>query len=213
MGTMATPSSPFSFVRPLAGGLLAGLADVLRPPGWLVAEAQQRALLLANHVLQQEPEAQQRLVRQRGRVLAARWRGTTVRLRITPAGLLEQAEAAASADLTLTLVGDAAGSLARTLLRGERPAVRIEGDVLLAAEVNWLADNLRWDIEDDLARIVGDVPAHAIAVAARRVAEALRGFVADPAAGSPAVAATTAGTLRLAAPPASARPDAPGAGV
>ena len=53
--------------------------------------------------------------------------------------------------------------------RGDKPAVRIEGDVQLAAEVNWLVDHVRWDVEDDLARAIGDVPAHTIATGARRV--------------------------------------------
>ena len=47
----------------------------------------------------------------------------------------------------------------------------------LAAEVNWLVDHVRWDVEDDLARAIGDVPAHTIATGARRVVEALRQFV------------------------------------
>jgi ubiquinone biosynthesis protein UbiJ len=39
--------------------------------------------------------------------------------------------------------------------------VRIEGDVQLAAEVNWLVDHVRWDMEEDLSRLMGDAPAHA----------------------------------------------------
>jgi ubiquinone biosynthesis protein UbiJ len=35
--------------------------------------------------------------------------------------------------------------------------------VQLAAEVNWLADHVRWDLEEDLARVIGDVPAHTLA--------------------------------------------------
>jgi ubiquinone biosynthesis protein UbiJ len=50
--------------------------------------------------------------------------------------------------------------------------------VQLAAEVAWLADNLRWDIEEDLARVLGDVPAHALAQAARRLVQALRPLLA-----------------------------------
>ena len=41
----------------------------------------------------------------------------------------------------------------------------------LAAEVNWLVDHVRWDVEDDLARVIGDVPAHTIANGARRVVD------------------------------------------
>ena len=65
-------------------------------------------------------------------------------------------------------------ALVQSALRGDKPSVRIEGDVQLAAEVNWLVDHVRWDIEEDLARILGDAPAHALGQAARRAAEALR---------------------------------------
>ena len=39
------------------------------------------------------------------------------------------------------------------------------------------ADNVSWDVEEDLARLIGDAPAHAVAQAGRRAAQALRGFV------------------------------------
>jgi ubiquinone biosynthesis protein UbiJ len=62
-------------------------------------------------------------------------------------------------------------------MQGEKPAIRVEGDVQLAAEVNWLADHVRWDLEEDLSRIVGDAPAHLMAQGARTVASALSQFV------------------------------------
>jgi ubiquinone biosynthesis protein UbiJ len=64
------------------------------------------------------------------------------------------------------------------VLEGKKPPVKIEGDVLLAAELGWLADNLRWDLEEDLSRIMGDVPAHALAGVGQRVLAALRDFMA-----------------------------------
>ena len=60
------------------------------------------------------------------------------------------------------------------LVVGERPAIRIDGDAVLATDVNWLIENLRWDIQDDLARIVGDAPAREISRFASAVAKALR---------------------------------------
>jgi ubiquinone biosynthesis protein UbiJ len=63
--------------------------------------------------------------------------------------------------------------LVQNLLQGKKPDVRIEGDVQLAAEINWLADHVRWDIEEDLSRIVGDVPARFMTQAAQRIREAI----------------------------------------
>lgn len=163
--------SPFSF----AHGLLERLPE---PPVWLVHGMQHRLVLLLNHVLTQEPQAMDRLARQAGRVARVQWRGFHVALTATPAGLLDLAAPGRQADLRVELMQGSALALARDALQGRKPAVRIEGDVELASDIHWLAENVRWDVEDDLARLVGDVPAHAMAAAARRVLLALRGFVA-----------------------------------
>lgn len=149
----------------------------LTPPDWLVHEMQHRLVLLLNHVVMQEPEAQGRLTRQQGRTLLAQWRQFELRLQITPAGLLDLAPATARPDLTITVEQESPWRIAQTAMQGDKPAVRIEGDVQLAAEVNWLADHLRWDVEEDLARLIGDVPAHALVGTARRIGQALKGFV------------------------------------
>jgi len=179
---MAT-QSPFPFLD----DLLSRVGTGLRPPAWMVDEVQRRGVLLLNHVLMQEPEAQARLVRLAGRTLEARWRVFTMQLVITPAGLFDLATPGAASDLMLTLTEDSPWQLAQVALRGEKPPVQIAGDVQLAAEVNWLVDNVRWDLEEDLSRIVGDAPAHAIGNAARSMAQALRRFAgAAPGASGPA---------------------------
>jgi len=56
------------------------------------------------------------------------------------------------------------------LARGEEEflrAVQMSGNAHLAQEVASLARNLRWDMEEELSRLVGDVAAHRIAGAAR----------------------------------------------
>ena len=101
----------------------------------------------------------------------------------TPAGLLDLAPAGSVPELTLTVTDDSPFDIARAALRGDKPAVQIIGDVQLAAEVNWLVDHVRWDVEDDLARVIGDVPAHTLGNAVRRVVGALRQFVGNRTAG------------------------------
>ena len=87
----------------------------------------------------------------------------------------------------LAVTSDSAVAIAQALLRGDKPPVRIVGDVQLAAEVNWLVDHVRWDIDEDLARIVGDAPAHMAGKLARQFVQALRTFVAPVAAAAPPV--------------------------
>lgn len=170
---MAT-SSPFSFL----GGLLDRLGSSLQPPAWAVEEFHHRLVLLLNHVLMQEEQAMERLARHQGRAVRFQWRQFTLHLVATPAGLLDLAGAQAPTDLTLTVTEESPAALAQTLLRGDKPGIRIEGDVQLAADVNWLIEHVRWDLEEDLARLVGDAPAHALGQIGRAAAAALKKFAA-----------------------------------
>ncbi len=169
---MAT-QSPFPFLDQA----FQKLNTNLQPPDWAVDEIQRRIVLLLNHVLAQESEAMQRLARLKGRVVLFQWRSLTLKLTATPAGLLDRAQAQAQAELTLEVTEESPAALVEGLLRGEKPAVRIAGDVQLAAEVNWLIDHVRWDLEEDLAGLLGDVPAHALCQATRRGFAALRQFM------------------------------------
>jgi len=169
---MAT-SSPFSFAQ----SLFARLPSTFTPPEWAVAEAQGRLVLLLNHVLMQEPQAMERLVRQQGRVVRVQWHDFHFQVRISPAGLLQLERASDTTDLSLTLAAATPWELVAPLLEGAKPEVQVQGDVQLAADINWLIDHVRWDIEADLARIVGDVPAHGLCDMGRHVAQALRRVV------------------------------------
>lgn len=182
---MAT-QSPFLLFESLAQSVGANF----QPPAWAVDEVQRRIVLLLNHVLMQESAATNRLARQKGSVVLVQWRGFFVRFLITPAGLLDLAGANAKPDLSLTAT-DSSAVIAQSILRGDKPAIRIEGDVQLAADVNWLVDHVRWDVEDDLSRVIGDAPAHALGQVARRMAQVLRRFAgAVPASGDAAGAAS-----------------------
>ncbi|PXW93507.1 ubiquinone biosynthesis protein UbiJ [Sphaerotilus hippei] len=154
-------------------------------------EALARVTLLLNHVIHAEPEAQRRLGTQIGRTIGVDWQQWPRLLppppamvwRITPAGLLElddgAAEGALPADQATLTVTLSATELLRWSLSGAdgRPPLDIRGDAGLAAEVSWLAEHLRWDIEDDLARIVGDGPARLLGGVARAAAQALRALL------------------------------------
>ncbi|HWI97743.1 MAG TPA: SCP2 sterol-binding domain-containing protein [Burkholderiales bacterium] len=121
-----------------------------------------------NRLLAAEPWARERLapfagetVELRGPLLPA------LRLVILPGGTLE----AGGADpaLTITLTPEALLSLGRSPEHFAR-ALEVDGDPRLAAEVSALARHLRWDAEEDLSRLFGDVTAHRIAGAGRSLA-------------------------------------------
>ncbi len=169
MGTMVT-QSPFSMLE----GLLQNFNLPMTAPAWAVEETHRRIVLLLNHVLMQEPQAMERLARQKGRVVLARWRAMTFKIVVTPAGLLDVASSDAEPDLTLLVAQDSPLVIAQELMQGGKPSVRIEGDVQLAADISWLMDHVRWDMEEDLARIMGDAPAHMLVQAARSLAQGLQ---------------------------------------
>jgi ubiquinone biosynthesis accessory factor UbiJ len=124
-----------------------------------------RLTLVINHVLSSESVATDRLKAHAGRsveLLPVGWPSLlppppVLAFRISPAGLLEWngPERHGAADLALRIdMSNPIGMLSRAL-SGQVPAVDIDGDALLAGDVNWLLQNLRWDVGADLERLFG----------------------------------------------------------
>ena len=144
----------------------------------------ERLVLLVNHVLASEPVATQRLRAHVGRGIALQFEGWPALLpplpgttfRVTPAGLIEWcgAEPLADPDLQVTIDASNPALAMAQALAGTRPRVVIAGDAAFATDLNWLFDNLRWDVQDDLARVVGQAPAREIARLAGAVAAGMR---------------------------------------
>ncbi len=160
----------------------------------LAPAALERVTLALNHVLGSEPAAMDRLRPHVGRVMALQlmqwpaWLPTPPRLvwRVTPAGLLEWCGAAApsavqtpgetelAADLSVHMAASNPAALLAGLIMGEQPTVQIDGDAQLAADVNWLLQNLRWDMAADLERLFGPVVAQQMSQAGRALTGAMR---------------------------------------
>ncbi len=165
----AGTGTPLNFLQSLLGAI--------RPPEWVVDELQNRVVLFLNHVLMQEKAAQDRLRRQKGKPVRVQWGDFHLTLAPTAAGLLERCAPDAAPELSVTLTQRSPFALAQSVLAGQKPGVDIQGDVQLAAEVAWLVDNVRWDVEEDLSRVVGDATAHTLAGFARSAAQAVKAFV------------------------------------
>lgn len=156
-------------------------------PDWLSGASQQglRALLAAlNHLLAANDSARASLRPHAGRLIrleardpaqSAAW--FSMLLCVSAEGLLEPAPAATSSpSVTMSIRPslDAGFAMLSKGPAGLQPHLRIEGDVLLAAALGELSRTLRWDVEEDLSRLTGDVIAHRIVGLAAGAAQALR---------------------------------------
>ncbi len=114
-----------------------------------------------NHLLRGQPWLRQRLLPFAGRTAA---------LEVFPAKLM----VSVAADGQLLLAGDEAGpdvvvrvpvSAALALAAGDersRGRIQMSGDPAFAAVLGGVLRELRWDVEEDLSRVVGDIAAHRI---------------------------------------------------
>ena len=150
----------------------------------LAPAVMERLTLVVNHVLAGETVATERLKAHAGRTLelaASGWPTLLPALppcvfRVTPAGLLEWAglEAQAAADLTVRLDASNPALLMVRAVAGELPPVAIDGDAQLAGDVNWLLQNLRWDVAADLERFFGPTVAQQLHRLGSALAAAVR---------------------------------------
>jgi ubiquinone biosynthesis protein UbiJ len=141
-----------------------------------------RLVLVVNHVISAEPQAVQRLLPHRGRVLRLELlqlprllpAPPPLAFTVTPAGLVEWCRDPVDADLRVRLDAPNPAALALQALTGQMPSLVIEGDVQLATDVDWLLKNLRWDVADDLERLFGPTVAHELHRLGASLARALR---------------------------------------
>jgi len=119
-----------------------------------------------NHVLRSAPVALERLRRHAGRTVALHVGPATFAFTIQTTGEVTAAMPAASRDLDVRV---SPFLLPRLALKEEAAFrdIEMKGDPALAEEVSFLARHLTWDAEEDLARAIGDIPAHRLASAAR----------------------------------------------
>jgi ubiquinone biosynthesis protein UbiJ len=149
----------------------------LLPPDRVIVRA-------LNALLAREPWAAERLARHAGKTVRFSIAGFKLNLAIASDGSVAAADAAIVPDVALTLRAEDLAPLQWAARRRASPDARvdsavtdvmhIEGDAGLAQVIGELARNLRWDPEDELARVVGDVAAARLAGGMRASFEGLR---------------------------------------
>jgi ubiquinone biosynthesis protein UbiJ len=114
--------------------------------------------LFVNHLLAQESWARSKLQKHAGKVACIDLQLFSLRLQISGDGLLQAAASEAAADVTIRLQ---AADLPLIAQNREHAFsyVKIEGDADLANSISHLSQNLRWEAEEDLSKLFGDVAA------------------------------------------------------
>jgi ubiquinone biosynthesis protein UbiJ len=148
--------APWCRGHPCAGAAAYNRSMLQRLHALVAPALASRLTLLLNHVLSAERVATERLVPHAGRTVALTLVGWPALLppppvlawRITPAGLLEEAPNLdlGVPDLAVQLEASNPALLLVRAMAGEPAQVQVDGNAQLAGDVNWLMQNLRWDV-------------------------------------------------------------------
>jgi ubiquinone biosynthesis protein UbiJ len=119
-----------------------------------------------NHLLRSASWARDALRRHAGKTARFEVFPLAVALTILETGEVTPAAAGAAPAATVRL---GPGLMLRLAARDERAwrEIDIVGDTDLASAIHHVARNLRWDVEEDLSRVFGDVAAHRMAETGR----------------------------------------------
>ena len=135
-----------------------------------------------NHVLASEPWASAELARHANKTILLQIPLGNLCFEIRPDGLLVSLKEIEVPSLTLEVSAKALSDLAGSsgsLREQAFKAVKISGDADLAQLLGRLAGQLRWEYEEDLARLVGDAPANFAVRQGKRFVSATRSATAD----------------------------------
>ncbi|MGB6242370.1 MAG: SCP2 sterol-binding domain-containing protein [Castellaniella sp.] len=131
-----------------------------------------------NALLRREPWARDRLASHAGKSLRLSAGAWALQASIGADGTLQTSDAAIVPDVTLSVpaqrLRDLPAAWRAQGLAGVTALARIQGDAGLAHLVSDLARDLRWDVENDLSRLVGDVMAVRLVQGGRHLAAGLR---------------------------------------
>jgi ubiquinone biosynthesis protein UbiJ len=127
-----------------------------------------------NHLLAAEPWARAQLAPFVGRTVEVVVAPFTIRLSVLPGGSVARAATGVVADTQIRVSGAAAIRFATGGAEAAMRDVQVSGDTDFAQAVSLLVRHLRWDVEDDLAKVTGDVVAHRVVGTAKGVVGAAR---------------------------------------
>src|SRR5688500_4252938 len=127
---------------------------MFKPPTFLITKP-------LNYLVEQTGWTKKQLQVFTGKSIALNIFPWTYHLVIDTEGLWEAAPIELTPDAIFTLTPFAG----LRFMQGDQPAqqtIKLEGDMQFAKEIAYIFQNLRWDYEEDLSKVFGDVIAHRI---------------------------------------------------
>ncbi len=115
-----------------------------------------------NHLLAREAWARERLAPYAGKTARLAFSSIVLTLVVEVDGYLSAVDEidARSVDVSLAIAPDALPAFVQGGQAAVMKHVKIEGDAEFATQLAKLAEHLRWEPEEDLAKLIGDAPAH-----------------------------------------------------
>jgi ubiquinone biosynthesis protein UbiJ len=129
-----------------------------------------------NHLLARESWARERLVPYAGKTARLSCPPVVLILLVQPDGYLAAVDETQTHqfDVTVSVPSEALPAFVQGGQAAVMKHVKIEGDAEFATAIAKLAEHLRWEPEEDLARLIGDGPAWRVTTVARSVGEHAR---------------------------------------
>ncbi|MBR7801059.1 SCP2 sterol-binding domain-containing protein [Undibacterium sp. FT137W] len=130
-------------------------------------------ILFVNHLLAQEPWAAARLQKHAGKTACIDIELFQLRVKVGADGLLQAAENDTETQTDQVILRIKPADLPLIAQNRERAVsyVKIEGDADFANTLSQLSQDLRWEAEEDLSKVVGDVAAVRMVATGKSIVE------------------------------------------
>ena len=122
-----------------------------------------------NHLIEQEKWARDLLLRHDHKIVAVELPFGSFRLLIQDGLLQDAKQEDIESSVSLEISQEAFWAFVKDGKGAAMKFVRIYGDVDLAADLNRLFAELRWEAEEDLSKLIGDAPSRRIIVESKKV--------------------------------------------
>ena len=112
--------------------------------------------IILDHLLSQNDWMQSKLVAHKNKIIVIEISDLKLILKVGENGLLHSLSEAEKFDCIIKLT---VNSLISQLINNNNSNISIEGDIELANQVAQVLKKIEWDIEEDLSKYIGDIPA------------------------------------------------------